>query len=73
LSKCLFYFLHPNYLFMDKNDFQPISEIGFPKLIEKFEKYKGAEIQNVVKGIGDDSSVFKTDGGKLNLLSSTLI
>jgi len=57
---------------MDKNDFQPISEIGFPKLIEKFEKYKGAEISNVIKGIGDDSAVFKTDEDKLNLLSSEI-
>lgn len=57
---------------MNENDFQAISEIGFPKLIEKFEKYKGADIPNIVLGMGDDSAVFKTDGGTLGLLTSEI-
>lgn len=57
---------------MDKNEFQPISEIGFPKLIERFGKYKGLSNPSVVKGIGDDTAVFETDDRMLNLVSSEI-
>ena len=57
---------------MDKNEFQQISEIGFPKLIDKIRKYDGFSHPQVIKGIGDDAAVFKSDENKLNLISSEI-
>lgn len=57
---------------MDRNEFQPISEIGFPKLIQSIKEYEGFSNPAVIKGIGDDAAVFKTDDNKLNLISSEI-
>lgn len=57
---------------MDNSDFQPISNIGFPKLIDTFEKYTGIHHQNIKLGIGDDAAVFGSDKNKLNLISSEI-
>jgi len=57
---------------MDKNEFQPISEIGFPKLIERISEYKGFPNSKIIKGIGDDAAVFESDNDRLNLISSEI-
>jgi thiamine-monophosphate kinase len=57
---------------MNKNDFQPISEIGFPNLIKKFESYTGIDKSDITKGIGDDAAVFETEENQLNLVSSEI-
>lgn len=57
---------------MNEQDFKPISEIGFPKLIKKIENYCGFINPRILKGIGDDSAVFETEENKLNLASSEI-
>ncbi len=49
----------------EKKDFQQIQDIGFNSLIDKFKDYTGTKQQNVVKGIGDDTSVTSVSGDDL--------
>lgn len=50
--------------------FQQIQEIGFPALIEKIKKYKGATRKEVISGIGDDAAVFSAPAGEILTTSS---
>lgn len=70
MSKCLFYFI--STVNMDKKDFQPISEIGFPKLIDRIKNYNGISNPHVIEGIGDDSAVFNSEQNLQNLVSSEI-
>lgn len=55
-----------------KEEFQQVQDIGFKSLIEKFQNYTGSKRDEVIKGIGDDSSVLKQEEGKVTCTSSEI-
>lgn len=57
---------------MAKNNFDTIQEIGFTRLIEKFESKTGSKRDDVIKGIGDDSSVAKIRNGNVVCTTSEI-
>lgn len=57
---------------MDKKDFDTIQQIGFSKLIEKFESKTGKKREDVLVGIGDDTSVSRIDDGKVVCTTSEI-
>lgn len=57
MCKCLFLFL------MSKQDFQPIEEIGFAKLVSKLQTYQGAQRDEDLHHFNDDASLFSVNDG----------
>ncbi len=57
---------------MDENNFKTIQEIGFSKLIEKFESKTGKKRTDVLAGIGDDASVARLGNGNVVCTSSEI-
>lgn len=57
---------------MSDQKFQQIQELGFAKLIEKFEAYSGVQNNQLIKGIGDDASVIKQRDGFVSCTSSEI-
>jgi thiamine-monophosphate kinase len=57
---------------MGNKNFQEIQEIGFTSLIKKFTGYTGSVNQSVLKGIGDDASVLKSENGKVICTTSEI-
>lgn len=55
-----------------KEDFQQIQDIGFKGLIEKFQSFTGAKREEIIKGIGDDASVYRLPEGYLNCTTSEI-
>lgn len=44
-----------------ENEFQQIQQLGFRALIDRFKSFSGTKHKSVLKGIGDDASVIKTE------------
>lgn len=65
-GECLFLF------FMESNDFQQIKDIGFSSLIEKITDYTGNYREEIEKGIGDDTSLYRERDGYLTSASSEI-
>lgn len=57
---------------MADQDFDTIQQIGFSKLIEKFETKTGKQRNDVLIGIGDDASVSKIDNEKVICTTSEI-
>ncbi len=57
---------------MSNQEFKPIQEIGFKSLIDSLKQYNGKERNEIVKGIGDDTSVQKQSDGMVTCSSSEL-
>lgn len=60
------------YLFMDSKDFQEIKDLGFSSLIEKFKDFTGEQRKEIVKGIGDDASLYKELTGNITATSTEI-
>ncbi len=57
---------------MDEKNFKTIQEIGFSKLIEKFESKTGKKRTDILTGIGDDASVARIENGKVVCTTSEI-
>jgi len=57
---------------MDENNFKTIHEIGFSKLIEKFETKTGKSRSDIINGIGDDASISRLDNGNVVCTTSEI-
>lgn len=57
---------------MDSNKFQEIKDIGFSTLIEKFKAYTGKNRQEIIRGIGDDASLYSEQKGHITSASSEI-
>lgn len=57
---------------MSDQKFQQIQDLGFAKLIEKFETYSGVQNKAILKGIGDDASVIQQKSGDVTCTSSEI-
>lgn len=62
----------PFLFFMDSKDFKQIKDVGFSSLIEKFKSYTGESRKEIIKGIGDDASLYKELTGNLTSTSSEI-
>lgn len=62
----------PFFIFMDSNDFQQIKDLGFSSLIEKFTNYTGEQRKEIIKGIGDDASLYREQAGNVTAASSEI-
>ena len=57
---------------MSDQNFQQIQDLGFAKLIEKFEAYSGFQNKELLKGIGDDASIIKQKDGFVSCTSAEI-
>lgn len=57
---------------MESKDFQQIKELGFSSLIDKFKNYSGKQREEILKGIGDDASLFSETAGNVTSASSEI-
>ena len=57
---------------MKKEDFQQIKDVGFSSLIDRFKSKTGVSREEVVRGIDDDASVFKTEQGDYSTITSEI-
>ncbi|MEX0662052.1 MAG: thiamine-phosphate kinase [Balneolaceae bacterium] len=57
---------------MTKNNFDTIQDIGFTKLIEKFESKTGKKREDILAGIGDDASIAKVEDGNVVCTTSEI-
>lgn len=62
----------PFLFFMDSKDFQQIKDLGFSSLIDKFKNYTGESRKEIIKGIGDDASLYKEAEGNVTATSSEI-
>ncbi len=57
---------------MSKDNFQEIKEIGFTSLIKKLSSYHGSERDEIIKGIGDDTAIYKNKQGTVSCATSEI-
>lgn len=57
---------------MATEDFQQIKDLGFSSLIKKFKSYTGEQRKEIVKGIGDDASLYKEQQGNVTATSAEI-
>lgn len=62
----------PFLFFMDSKNFQQIKDLGFSSLIEKFKNYTGEQRKEIVKGIGDDASLYREFTDNVTATSSEI-
>ena len=57
---------------MDSENFQQIKDLGFSSLIEKFKEFTGEKREEIIKGIGDDASLYKEAEGNYTSASTEI-